>query len=582
MKKILFLLLFILASITANAETYYVKNGGNDALDGLTDATAWATVNKVNTTISAGDIVLFKRGSIWRERFVAVGGTPTKYTYYGAYGTGAKPLFLGSDEKNELTDWSESSTNVWKCATTYTDDIGNIIFNNEASVGIKCMTATPLPDSLDAQGDFWFSHAGDTLLLYSVGNPASVYTDIELAKSWEGISPEITKHYITWQNLDWRYWGDFVREQGGNYVNFFDCDISYCGGAEVNDDYTARFGGALQCYSYDGHGNHDITITRCKISQCYDDAITFQGYSGLYETYNLFAQYNIITDCELPFNFYHRSVTGATTHHIYIENNTVIRAAGGWGHTQRPDPTMGHSLRIYNYTASKSDIYIRNNIFYESANRLVRLYRLTDLDNIKLDNNLYYSSGAVAFIEVVGGGVYNQTYNTLSDWQTITGQEVSGVSGDPLFVGGSPYSYKLQSTSPAIDAGLEVGLSYDYDGKPIYLLPDIGALEQQAFPASIGLGWKPKYFKENVRDTLNIDKGWKIKGETVTTSARTLNKLVGLINTAAEINHVTDKFVAGDTTVTPKLGRIVFQASDSSAYVCRSTTWRKKWYKMHD
>ena len=123
---------------------------------------------------------------------------------------------------------------------------------------------------------------------------------------------------------------------------------------------------------------------------------------------------------------------------------------------------------------------------------------------------------------------------------TVTNATIqNNITDDPLFVGGSPYSYKLQSTSPAIDAGLEVGLSYDYDGKPIYLLPDMGAYEFGTVPASSGLGWQPKYFKENVRDSLNIDKGLKIKGEPMTASARSLNRVEGVTsNVQGQINSL--------------------------------------------
>ena len=547
MKKILFVIIAGLISLAGFGQTrYYVKNGGNNALDGLTDATAWANIGKVDTAIIAGDSVFFKRGDTWRERFVAVGGTSTKYTYYGAYGTGAKPLFLGSDEKNELTDWTGSSTNVWKCTTSYTDDIGNIVFNNEASVGVKCMTATPLPDSLDVQGDFWMGHAGDTLILYSVGNPASVYTDIELVKSWEAIYPEITKHYITFQNLDWRYWGDFVREQGGNYVNFLNCDISYCGGVDINNDYVARFGGALQCYSYNGNGNHDVTISRCRISQCYDDGISLQGYSGLYETYNIFINYNIIIDCELPFNFYHRSTTGATTHHIYFENNTIVSAAGGWGHAQRSDVATGASLRIYLYTAAKSDIYIRNNILYESVNYLVEIANLSDLNNIILNNNLYYNTtGDIAFD-------YPSTYyTTLAAWQTATGQEANGVSGDPLFTGTGtpPLNYKLQSGSPAKDAGISVGLTSDYGGYnvPVGPLPDIGAWEYGAdvTPPNwhpTGLGWDDIYFKNNFRDTVNFTVAPTIAGAPLNLAALLPSGLTATVNDLNATTGATGNF----------------------------------------
>lgn len=38
---------------------------------------------------------------------------------------------------------------------------------------------------------------------------------------------------------------------------------------------------------------------------------------------------------------------------------------------------------------------------------------------------------------------------------------------DPLFVDTSSSDFHLQSTSPCISAGIDVGLTEDYDGNPI-------------------------------------------------------------------------------------------------------------------
>jgi concanavalin A-like lectin/glucanase superfamily protein/parallel beta helix pectate lyase-like protein len=80
--------------------TYYVKNGGNDNLDGLSDATAWASLGKAaGANVGGGDSILFKRGSRWREEFICYRGgasTSSRLTF-GAYGTGTAPIIDGSD-----------------------------------------------------------------------------------------------------------------------------------------------------------------------------------------------------------------------------------------------------------------------------------------------------------------------------------------------------------------------------------------------------------------------------------------------------------------------------------------------------
>ena len=74
----------------AYLHTYFVKTTGNDGLDGLSDATAWRTIAKVQATVVSGDLVQFRSQDTWsigggESGFVAKAGV----TYDGeAYGDG--------------------------------------------------------------------------------------------------------------------------------------------------------------------------------------------------------------------------------------------------------------------------------------------------------------------------------------------------------------------------------------------------------------------------------------------------------------------------------------------------------------
>jgi len=79
--------------------SYYVSATGNDLSDGLTPATAFATLTKVNSLNLTGSInqVLFKAGDEWTGTItVNNSGTAQKQITYGSYGTGAKPKIYGS------------------------------------------------------------------------------------------------------------------------------------------------------------------------------------------------------------------------------------------------------------------------------------------------------------------------------------------------------------------------------------------------------------------------------------------------------------------------------------------------------
>ena len=84
---------------SSSSDTFYVKNGGNDEDNGLSDETAWATMAKVQTAVSsgvvsAGDSVLFNRGDVFQGSITlgaSFPGTAANPVIFGAYGSGDPP-----------------------------------------------------------------------------------------------------------------------------------------------------------------------------------------------------------------------------------------------------------------------------------------------------------------------------------------------------------------------------------------------------------------------------------------------------------------------------------------------------------
>jgi hypothetical protein len=98
---------------------------------------------------------------------------------------------------------------------------------------------------------------------------------------------------------------------------------------------------------------------------------------------------------------------------------------------------------------------------------------------------------------------------------------------DPDFI--STTNFRLQASSPAINAGTDVSLTSDYDGNPIVGIVDIGAFEYQTLPvATTGLGWEDVLSKRDFKDDVNLPQSrWMIAGIPVTATASELNALVG-------------------------------------------------------
>ena len=103
----------------ASCATYHVDPLGDDAHDGLTPASAWKTIAKVNATpFSPGDRILLLRGGEWHEALAAsTSGSPGKAIVYDAYGNGDKPVLWGSDAI-AASAWTQVRPGVYRCAVT--------------------------------------------------------------------------------------------------------------------------------------------------------------------------------------------------------------------------------------------------------------------------------------------------------------------------------------------------------------------------------------------------------------------------------------------------------------------------------
>ena len=105
---------------TARGErTYFVDSqSGDDAREGLSSSTAWKSLERANKAeLKPGDRMLFRRGGLWRGVLDLKSGDASGRTYYGAYGTGPKPVFQGSVERNRESDWTEIEPGLWSTVT---------------------------------------------------------------------------------------------------------------------------------------------------------------------------------------------------------------------------------------------------------------------------------------------------------------------------------------------------------------------------------------------------------------------------------------------------------------------------------
>jgi len=105
--------------------------------------------------------------------------------------------------------------------------------------------------------------------------------------------------------------------------------------------------------------------------------------------------------------------------------------------------------------------YLTNNILFEAGGGGCIFTVPADVGYIKSDRNcLYKTAGYIAYI-------WNTIpCATLAIWQANSGQDLTSISADPLFVnagGVLATDYKLQNASPCIAAGVDLSAYFTYD-----------------------------------------------------------------------------------------------------------------------
>jgi len=156
---------------------------------------------------------------------------------------------------------------------------------------------------------------------------------------------------------------------------------------------------------------------------------------------------------------------------VPMYNNTVINTSS----TNR----MAGLYAYANGVDESGGVQLKNNIVYGYS----RDIGIDDgaMVNFYAGNNLYHN----LINEFTFYWTDIQTDHTWAEWLALGSNfdNIGSLVADPLFIGAS--DYHLQSTSPAIDAGVDVGFTTDIEGNPIFGTPDIGAYDYKP-PYTIG------------------------------------------------------------------------------------------------
>ena len=150
---------------------------------------------------------------------------------------------------------------------------------------------------------------------------------------------------------------------------------------------------------------------------------------------------------------------------LTVENNTLYQNGN----------TTQQELKV---TDNLNALTVKNNLFYATSTR--RTFNLaTQSGTVAIDNNLHWRADGNPNL------FYGGTGKTWAQWKGL-GYDTHGVNSDPILVSPAAANFSLQSTSPAINAGTDVGLSMDIAGQhvPYGAAPDIGAYGWSPLPSA--------------------------------------------------------------------------------------------------
>lgn len=251
------------------------------------------------------------------------------------------------------------------CDRALTADVGSLIFDNEASVGVKVLNE----EDLDQDGKFFYDAKKMQIRMRSYQNPASLHTQIEAAQNNAIVYGKkgASGTDLLVQDFDLRYGGGHAVGMGGvKRVTFDRMDISYIGGSQLNE--TTRYGNGIQFWN----AAENIIVRNSRLSQIYDSALTAQGQSAAIVNDVKFTN-NYVENAEQCFELWNQGGgVGSSTTGVVFSKNTCVGSGRGWSHAQRPGKE-GSDVLMYAATSPMRNITITDNVFYNAANALVRI-----------------------------------------------------------------------------------------------------------------------------------------------------------------------------------------------------------------
>lgn len=409
--------------VVIKGNTYYVSNDGDDTKDGLTPATAWKSLDKVNQVkLSHGDGVLFQRGDLWRGMLKTSDGVT-----YSTYGEGPKPSIYGSPENGASPEkWTllKGTNNIW---IYYTDmyDTGGIVFNEgeawanrkvafwdgkqyvepdnyKKPVKITDLENLTMYNPIDYTGyssseaRYELEKKGPIYLRCDEGNPGKIYDSIEFLCLKDNLQSEFVVSggdQVVIDNLCIKY-SSGTGISLGSRSTASNCEVAWLGGAIMNfGDFgvigIVRVGDGITVGRTKDSAGIDNKVYNNYVHHTYDQAFAVEVGPGWNESLrrieNTIVKGNLSEATSGGIVVADWSALqigwdgGVIMKNLLIEDNYILRCGYGWSH-QTPDLEWGYPSEINNGNSSitfgfpghaSEGIVVKNNVLYLNKYGLV-------------------------------------------------------------------------------------------------------------------------------------------------------------------------------------------------------------------
>jgi hypothetical protein len=525
------------------ASTYYVSASGNDANSGLSTTAAWKTINKVNSVnIKPGDKILFEGGRTFIGNLyldyndandsinvvvISSYGTGRAIinasTAYGIYAYNTQGLTIS----NLIFQGSGMDTNTSDGISIYMDLKGDVKLKNIviANVGVSDFGKNGITigswnrnsgfknvtiDGADVynikqNGITTWGYTAQTLIGWAHKNitiknsrihdiPGYASTShkgsgIIMGQVDQGLIERCVAYHNGTANTHCGGPGGIWVWDSNNII------IQHC------ESYQNSKGTGCDGFGFDLDGG--VTNSTMQFNYAHNNegaGFSLGQYSNARPWFNNTVRYNISENDA-------RNNTGAI--YIFKGSGTTMEGVNIYQNTIYLTPsvlnTAASGFAIKRWNTGINGVQVFNNIFQTTGG--VPLISIPLDYNAYFAGNIYWTSGSSFKIKYQG-----VTYGNLTNWRTATGNEKlgdtpTGLAANPLLTnvgnGGtiSPLAtemlsaYKLQSTSPAINRGLNLATSFsinsvakDYFNNNILSesVVDVGAYESNTTVSARG------------------------------------------------------------------------------------------------